>query len=113
MHRGASNARSVEVVEGRHVAVQFAKFLDPLVKRVQLSFDSRHEGCGLWEGAEKKQGLVEADERFGVAELVTGELIEPDLYFCGCASAETALSGFEPGQQRVEGWRHVDSGCSV
>src|SRR5579862_369350 len=56
---------------------------------------------------------MKADERFGVVELLTRKLTEQDFYFCGRATAEAALSGFEAGQQLVEGWRHVDSGGSV
>jgi hypothetical protein len=83
------------------------------VKPVQQSFDPRDERCGLREGAEEEQSLMETDKGFGVAEVVTGELIEQDSCFCSSASAEAALSGFEAGEQRVEGGRHVNSGWSV
>jgi hypothetical protein len=83
------------------------------MKGIQQCFDSGYQGRGLREGTQKQQRLMEADERPRVAELVTSELVEQDLYFCGCATAEVTLSGVEASEPRVEGWRHVDSGWSV
>jgi hypothetical protein len=56
---------------------------------------------------------VQAEERFGIAKLVPRKSVEQDRYLCGCAWSKTTFSGFKAGEQRVDGWRHLNSGWLV
>ena len=72
LHGGAGDAGGVEVVEG----LQVGEFFDSNVEGVQESFELRDQGRGVREGTEEEESFVEAEEGFGVFEVLGCELVE-------------------------------------